>query len=235
MTKYRDYFGGYKEYSQIPEQLKALIAAIDADKFQALKLDSKGLSYSQIPATTETAEYVAAIDKFLDIYSDILDMDPRNESEKSKGYKEYAAKILKDNIPAAVISTVEKIVAGDLSGAVRDALQGTLVTALKNTADNAESFVSSSFASLISYFTKQEDKEFFAAMQTVDSSKLAKAILTNEVKETDKHEEDQSIANEVMQETAEQESASTSQVNLPTADLSKSVKLTDESYTKSHN
>ncbi len=219
-----NHYNHYDEYSRIPGQLLALISAVDVGKLQALKLD--GVSYNQ--QLLGSTEYMAAIDKFLDLYSDILDMDPRNESEKSKGYKEYAAKILKDAV-------------SDVAGLASDAVQGIAdtATALKDGAVGVASLLSKGaygFGSFVSsLFTTAEDKKFFAEMPTVDSAKLKKDILTNEV-EVEEDESADSIADEVMKDAAQEELASDTQVSLPMADLSKTVKLTDALYSSAvHN
>ena len=232
MIKYGRANNHYEQYSLIPGKLLALISAIDDAKLKALKLD--GVSYNQ--QLLGVTEYMATIDKFLDLYSDILDMDPRNESEKSKGFKEYAAKVLKDSIPDAVSGAFAKVAAGDVAGFASDAIQGITDTAtsLKDGVTSLLSKGASGFGSFVSLlFTTAEDKKFFAEMPAVDSAKLKKDILTKEV---EGDESADSIVDEVMKDAAQEELARDTQVSLPMADLSKTVKLTDALYSNAvHN
>ena len=193
------------QYQELRYSIKSTL-----EKF---KLEEKtGLTFKEI--LTEMPKLKAALDHFLDTYSDILGMDPRSEAAKVKGYKEYASTIL------------DKLKAGNLSGAAVDVIQDTIkaagetIESAANTVVEAatNNVVTNTVASIWSYgasfFVKPADL-FFNNMISVDQQKLSQAVLENEI-----------LAENAEELTIELDSVSST----TKVDTTKAVKLTDSIY-----
>lgn len=175
-------------------------------------------SVEDIEHAKEISSYMNAIDKFLDIYSEIIGMDPKND--EGRNFKEYATKLMND-----AGNTLNKIQSGDIAGAAADVAHGASEAASKVASSVASSLSKGFdfFRSFMPDFAKKEDKEFFAKMDKVDDKKLSDYILNKESNEDD-------IALETINEAKEESENSQVAQNLPNVDPTKAVLITDASF-----
>lgn len=113
----------------------------------------------------------AIIDNFLNIYSDIIAMDPRSDAEKSKSYHEYFKDI------------INKIPTNGFTEAASSSIK-TDPSALPY------------FKSAFSFFSNTEDKDFFASMPPVDEIAITRKFLRHELNHFEQEEptENQALA-----------------------------------------
>lgn len=190
-----------------------IITKFDMDdyitKAQTLYSDTNAIYKKLEPQVTNNAQiidmanYMKAIDTFLDVYSAILEMDPRNEDEKSKGYRDFVAKILKETISDSTKETIEKT-----------------VEEITKTVENFSGKLASGFRAALGYISSQ----FFGEMPSVDSDALVKNVNQRAIEEADKEKPDNNLDNEA--QSPEQETA----VSMLNVDLSNAVNLDNQIF-----